>query len=88
MDSQKRLHSRTKCYSYCLVMGRDGNSYEALVGDISLGGALVRVNNDTHLQIGEVCELMFSDKPTLFPLKRTGKIVRFDSKYIGISFLS
>ena len=89
MESQKRLHSRTKYYTYCLVICRDGNSYDALLGDLSLGGALVRVNGDTHLQVGDLCELMLSDKPALFPLKRTGKIVRFEPEnYIGVSFIS
>jgi len=88
MASEKRLHSRAKCYTCCLVMGRDGNAYEALVGDISLGGALVRVNSDTRLQAGDVCELMFSDKTALFPLKRVGKIARYDSGSMGVSFLS
>jgi hypothetical protein len=88
MASEKRLHSRAKCYTGCIVMGHDGNTCEALVGDISLGGALVRVNGDTHLQVGDVCELMFSDKSALFPLKRVGKIARYDSGSMGVSFLS
>jgi hypothetical protein len=69
-------------------MSSEGNAYDALLGDISLGGALVRVNSDTHLRVGDLCDLMLSDKQALIPLKRTGKIVRFDSKYMGVSFLS
>jgi hypothetical protein len=88
MGSQKRLHSRTKCYSYCRIMCRDGNIYEALLGDISLGGALVKVSSDTHLHVGDLCDLMLSDNSALFPLKHTVKIVRFDSQNMGVCFLN
>jgi hypothetical protein len=85
----QRLHTRMKFHFYCLVMGRDGGTYEALIGDISLGGALIRLNSDTHLQVGDLCEIMFSEKPALFPLKRTSKIVRLDSeRSMGVSFLN
>jgi hypothetical protein len=89
MGSQKRLHTRMKFHFSCLLMGRDGNTYDALIGNISLGGALIRVNSDTHLQVGDMCEIVFSEKPALFPLKRTGKIVRLDSeRNMGVSFLN
>ena len=88
MGSEKRLHSRTKYYSGCIVMDRDSNTYEALLGDISLGGALVKVNSGTHLHVGDLCDLMLSDSSAVFPLKRTGKIVRYDSENMGVSFLS
>ena len=83
----QRHHSSIKCFSYCLLMGRDGNTYEALLGDISLGGALVKVSGDTHLQPGDLCDLMLSAKLSAFPLKRAVKIVRRDSENMGVRFL-
>jgi c-di-GMP-binding flagellar brake protein YcgR len=88
MKSQRRQYSRIKCHSHCQLMDRDGNTYQGLLGDISLGGALVKVNGDTPLQIGDLCDLMFSKKSAVFPLKRTGKIIRSGSRNMGISFIT
>jgi hypothetical protein len=88
MGSQKRLHNRIKYHSTCLLMGQDGNYCEALMKDISLGGALVEVNCDTHLHVGDSCTLMLGSSSSGFPVKRPVEIVRFDSENIGISFLT
>ena len=84
-----RLHSRVKCESNCILIEPDGSFYEALLEDISLSGASVEVNEDTHLRVGDLCDLMLNDNSAVCPLKRTGKIVRLDSgRNIGISFLT
>ena len=88
MGSKERHHSRIKFESQCLLMGHDGDTYEALLDDISLSGALVQVSDETHFQIGDMCDLMLSDESAEFPIKRTGKIVRLDSEMIGVSFLT
>lgn len=83
-----REHSRIKCESHCILMEPDGSFYEVLLEDISLGGALVEVKCDTRLRVGDLCDLMLSDNSAVFPMKRTGRIVRFDSKRnVGVCFL-
>jgi hypothetical protein len=71
-----------------MLMGQDGNSYKALMKDISLGGALFEVSGDTHLHVGDSCTLMLGSSSSGFPVKRTFEIVRFDSENMGISFLT
>lgn len=87
MDN-RRKHSRIKFEARCYLNGSAGVTYEALLDDISLSGALVKVNTDTHFQIGDVCELVLSEKSVAFPVKHTSKIVRVDSGFIGMNFLT
>ena len=87
MGSQKRLHNRIKYHSYCILMGQDGSSYKVLMKDISLGGALVEADCDTHLNVGDSCTLMLGNSSSGFQVKRPVEIVRFDSENMGISFL-
>jgi hypothetical protein len=84
----KRQHTRIKCSSYCILVGSNGDAYHALLGDISLGGAFVMTRSDTRLQVGDICQLMLSDDTAMFPIKRTGKVVRLESRCIGMSLLT
>ena len=88
MGSENRQHTRAKCFKYCILMGRDGVTCEGLLGNISLGGALLMTSCDNHFHVGDLCDMMFSDKLTKFPVKRSVKIVRFDSKNLGVKFLT
>lgn len=73
----------------CLLLGRDGDTFEGLLGDISKSGALVKTVTDTHLHVGDLCDIMFSNKSTIFPAKRPIEIVRLDSaKVMGVKFLT
>ena len=85
---RERRDLRTKSGSHCQLMSLDGVTYQALLGDISLGGALIKMSdNVSHdLHVGEMCGLMFRDKLNMNPERHTGKIVRLDSGSVGISF--
>lgn len=83
----RRKHLRIKVEVECLLIGHDGANYEALLDDISLSGASVRVNADTHFRVGDMCYLMLSDESAKYPVKHSGKIVRIDSQIIGVTFL-
>ena len=87
MDN-RRKHFRIKFEAQCTLIGHAGDSYDALLDDISLSGALLKVNADNHFQIGDLCDLMLSDKSAAFPIKHTGEIVRVDSGMIGVNFLT
>lgn len=85
---RERRDLRTKSNSHCLLIGLDGVTYHALLGDVSLGGALIKMSdNVSHdLHVGEMCGLMLSDEFNMSSEKHTGRIVRFDSGSVGISF--
>jgi c-di-GMP-binding flagellar brake protein YcgR len=85
---KERRNLRSKCDSHCLLMGLDGVTYQAQLGDFSLGGALIEIgDNVSHgLHVGEMCGLMFSDNFNMSSEKHTGKIVRLDSGSVGVSF--
>lgn len=83
-----RIHSRMKLHLHC-HLDHGGNTYYGLLEEISLGGALVKVDDYTPLKIGDLCELVLCKKSVLFHLKRTGKIVRLDSeRTMAVSFLN
>lgn len=87
--NDKRLHSRMKLHINCHLTDHGGNTYHGLLEEISMGGALVKVDEDTSLKIGDLCELMLGANSVLFHLKRTGKIVRFESeRTMAVSFLN
>ncbi len=83
----RRKHLRIKVEVQCLLMGLDGVSYKALLDDISLSGASVKVDAGTHFKIGDMCDLMLSDESAKYPIKHSGRIVRVDSGIIGVIFL-
>lgn len=74
--------------AHCLLMGLDGVTYHALLGDLSLAGALIKLKDNVPngLHVGEMCGLMLSAKPQLSSAKYTGRIVKLDSDGVGISF--
>ena len=83
----RRKHLRIEIAVLCLIRKLDGASYEALLDDMSLSGASVKVNSATDFQVGDKCELMLSDESAKFPVKHAGKIIWMDSDRIGVSFV-
>src|SRR6185369_10355089 len=86
---KSELHDfETKTDSHCLLMGIDGVTYHAQLGDLSLTGALIKLNDKVPngLHVGEMCGLMLSKNPKLSSAKYTGRIVKLDSDSVGISF--
>lgn len=79
-----------KSYAHCLLMGLDGVTYKAQIGDLSLKGALIKISDNVPtdgLHLGEMCGLVYSDNPKMPSTKHTGKIVKLDSfGSVGISF--
>ncbi|MDD2542059.1 MAG: PilZ domain-containing protein [Desulfuromonadaceae bacterium] len=84
-----RIHSRMKLHLQCHLIDHGGNTYHGLLKEISLGGALVKVDDDASFKIGDLCELVLGKNSVIFHLKRSGKIVRFDSeRTMAVSFLN
>jgi hypothetical protein len=83
-----RIHSRIKLHLHC-HLDHGSNTDYGLLEEISLGGALVKVDDDTHLKIDDLCELVLGNNSAIFHLKRKSKIVRFESeRTMAISFLN
>lgn len=87
MKSEKH-DFRKKTDSHCLLMGLDGVTYQAQLGDLSAAGASITLSDNVPngLHVGEMCGLMLSDNPTLSSAKYTGRIVTLDTDSVGISF--
>jgi hypothetical protein len=86
---EKESHNiRAGCDSHCLLMGLDGVTYQALLGELSHSGALVKIDGSiSHgLHVGEMCGLMLSAIPKTGSIKHTGKIIKLESGSVGISF--
>ena len=84
MGGRKNL--RVDCYSSCLL-NFASNNYHAKLVNISLGGALINVENDVlnELNIGDECRLLLSDKPDLC-LAKSCRVVSQNSSNIGVNF--
>jgi hypothetical protein len=87
MDKERR-DLRTISESYCQLIGLDREIHYALLGNISAGGALVKmIDNASHdFHIGEMCGLIFRDNLNMNPERLTGKIVRLECGSVGITF--
>ncbi|MBK5277043.1 MAG: PilZ domain-containing protein [Desulfuromonadales bacterium] len=87
MESEKQ-NFRTDSNSHCLLMGIDGVTYQALLGDLSLTGALIKMSDKAPhgLHVGEMCGLMLNNNTNMSFSKHTGMIVELDSGNVVISF--
>lgn len=86
--SEQRKHQRVVCDSRCDLVNRDGSSYPALLTDISVGGALVRVDGKAPLYSGDLIALKLHEDADFYPVKNISRIVRIDSKNnYGLRFL-
>jgi c-di-GMP-binding flagellar brake protein YcgR len=88
--ASQRQSSRIDCASHCVLMDCGGNSYEALLENISTGGALIKVKNGVPngLRVGDICSLAICDNPVSCTLERFCKVVRHDTVFMGISFMT
>ena len=88
--ANQRQYIRTKSDSKCVVTVDDGSTYEAMLQDISLGGALIKVKDGipVSLEVGDICRLMLCLNVDSCPIKHTCRIVRYDSVGMGVQFLT
>jgi c-di-GMP-binding flagellar brake protein YcgR len=86
----QRQHKRIKCKSKCILMEPNGDTHEALVEDMSFGGALIKVNTGVPncLQVDDLCSLMLCSPTDPCPTKISCRVVRHDSVKIGVRFLT
>jgi hypothetical protein len=88
MGSEKD-NAGIKCNIRCYLIGLDGGTHYARLGDISESGALLMMSDEDaqeSLHVGEMCGLVFRDKHNMNPEKHTGKIIRLESGQVEVSF--
>ena len=84
----QRLHTRIKCRSHCMLVEPIGIINRALLEDISLGGALIIMNDEVpnSLNVGDKCDLLVCNDLYTYSAKYFCKIVRRDHRNIGVNF--
>jgi hypothetical protein len=78
---------RTEHDSRC-VLHHDGADYQGTVVNISLGGALLRLNdgNSATPRPGAMCVLLLCGKPQVCPVKYTCQVVRRGAEVVVVQF--
>ena len=85
--ASRREHDRIKSESPCFLVDDDGDIFDALLEDISQGGALIMVDGGVpqSISVGDACNLMLRYDTTH---SRPCRVVWSDSINMGISFLT
>lgn len=88
--ANQRQYVRIKCDSDCVITDDDGSTYEAMLQDISLGGALIKVQDGipVSLEVGDICKLILCLNIDSCSIKQICRVVRHDSVNMGVSFLT
>jgi c-di-GMP-binding flagellar brake protein YcgR len=86
----RRHHIRIKCHSHCILIGLDNHPYEALLVNLSLNGALIKVNNGVpdSIHVGAECGLMLCHILNVCSEKRPCRVIRHDLVNLGVKFLT
>ena len=87
----QRLYTRVKGDSAnCILMELDGKSYQAMLEDISLGGALIKISEGVPhgLNIGDECSLTLCSASDSCSSKHFCRVVRCNFTSMGIKFLT
>jgi hypothetical protein len=80
--------SRIACEAEC-ILNFDGIDFQGVIENISLSGALIKLNDDMpdSIRPGDRCDMIFCSSPEVYPIRYTCKVVRIDAALIGIEFL-
>lgn len=80
-----RQFNRVKCELPITLMDCNGKNYNALLEDVSIGGALIIVKDGIpdRLHEGEECSLLLYNNASL---KHSCKVIWHDSGNIGLSY--
>jgi hypothetical protein len=79
---------RIPCNSLCLL-SYQGVEYQGMIDNVSLSGALVRLQGPAPLGIrsGDECGLMLCSDPGICPVRYSCRVIRIDSDCIGLEFV-
>jgi hypothetical protein len=81
-------NSRIVCEAKC-ILTFDGMDFQGVIVNLSLSGALIQMDDQIPDTIhpDDMCDLIFSANPDLYPLKYTCRVSRVDAGMIGLQFL-
>ncbi len=83
-----RRNLRIKCDSRCVLI-LDKSTYEGILEDVSMCGALVRISgNPMGVRPGSSGELYLCHDPDVCPGKCTCHVARVTQKDIGLAFVN
>ena len=88
--ANQRQHVRNKSDAECIVTDDAGNTYGAMLQNISLGGALIKVKDGVlaSMEVGDICRMLLCDQADSCPIKRICRVVRLESVSLGVQFLT
>jgi c-di-GMP-binding flagellar brake protein YcgR len=88
--ANQRQYPRKKSDAECIVTDSIGNSYGAMLQDISPGGALIKVKDGViaSIEAGDICRMMLCDSVDSCPIKHSCRVVRLDAVSMGVQFLT
>ena len=80
----RRQYNRVKCELPIILMDRSGSIYDAILEDISIGGALLMMKDGipNSLNDGDECNLMLHHETAI---KYSFRVIRHDSENVGIT---
>jgi c-di-GMP-binding flagellar brake protein YcgR len=86
----RRQFTRIEHDPECILMEIDGDTYNAILENLSLGGAFITMKNGlpTNLQDGDECSLILCSDPHSCPTKHFCRVARHDSVSMGVRFLT
>jgi hypothetical protein len=84
MGQRLRLDGHAKC-----TLHLDGLDYNGEIENISLGGALVKLNNEVPNRVkpGFTCGLRLCGTQETNPVEYTCRVARLDSAIVGVQIL-
>ena len=85
----QRQFTRMQGYSAgCILMKLDGSSYQATLENISIGGALIKVNDGVPngLNVGDECTVTLCGGSGPLASQYSCEVVRCDIGSLGIQF--
>lgn len=88
MYSPTRNGLRVGCDDKCLLR-HNGLSYQCLLENISISGALVCLQDfkQAAIQVGDTCGLLLCTDPTVCPGEYTSRVTRLGASKIALHFL-
>lgn len=80
----RRQYNRVECDLPITLMDRSGSIYDAMLENISVGGALIMVKDGipNSLHDGDQCNLMLHHETAI---KYSFRIIRHDSENVGVT---
>ncbi len=87
----QRQYTRMKGDSAnCILMELDGSSYRALLENISIGGAFIKVSEGIQngLQVGDECTFTLCSDSNGCTSRHFCRVVRHDAANMGIQFIT